>query len=228
MLSRILEPEVMDTSAEARDYDSMDHSQVNRLFVEDCREYRRKVCLLPDGDNAAWTALDVGTGTAQIPIEFCQQQDDCRIVAIDLAREMLRVAEENIRKAELADRVEIACQDAKDLPYADATFDAVISNSIVHHIPEPFSVMREMVRVTKPGGILFVRDLMRPENLEQLDWLVATYAGCCNAHQQKMFRESLHAALSLEEVRELVAELSIPEESVQATSDRHWTWSYTL
>ena len=53
------------------------------------------------------------------------------------------------------------------------TFGAVMSNSIVHHIPEPASVLAEMVRVAAPGGLLFVRDLLRlpvlnllPERLE--------------------------------------------------------------
>jgi hypothetical protein len=62
LLSRILEPEVMDTTEEARDYDSMDHSAVNRLFVEDF--FR----VFPRFQNPV---LDVGTGTAQIPIQFC-------------------------------------------------------------------------------------------------------------------------------------------------------------
>ena len=53
MLPRVLEPEVMDSAVEARDYDSMDHSQVNRVFVADFLA----VCPEPD------RVLDVGTGT---------------------------------------------------------------------------------------------------------------------------------------------------------------------
>jgi len=54
---------------------------------------------------------------------------------------------------------------------------------------------------------------------------VETYAGEENEHQQKMFRESLHAALSLAEIRAGVESLGFEPESVQATSDRHWTWA---
>jgi len=48
-------------------------------------------------------------------------------------------------------------QDAKHLPYPDRSFAAVISNSIVHHIPEPGKVLAEMVRVTKPVGTVAAR-----------------------------------------------------------------------
>jgi ubiquinone/menaquinone biosynthesis C-methylase UbiE len=95
----------------------------------------------------------------------------------------------------------------------------------VHHIPEPIRVLREAVRVVRRGGLLFFRDLLRPESDERLRQLVATYAAGANDHQQRMFAESLHAALSLDEIRQLVTSLGFPAESVQQTTDRHWTWS---
>jgi ubiquinone/menaquinone biosynthesis C-methylase UbiE len=110
------------------------------------------------------------------------------------------------------------------LPHAAASFAAVISNSIVHHIPEPMQVLAEIKRVLRPGGLLFVRDLLRPVDKETLAGLVATYAGDGNAHQQKMFAESLHAALSLEEIEALVGKLGFDPAGVQQTTDRHWTW----
>jgi ubiquinone/menaquinone biosynthesis C-methylase UbiE len=113
--------------------------------------------------------------------------------------------------------------DAKRMPYRDGLFDAVVSNSIVHHIPEPIDVFREMRRVVKPGGWLFVRDLLRPDGEAALDRLVQQYAGDANAHQRQMFRESLHAALTLSEVRELLEAVELPANVVAQTSDRHWT-----
>lgn len=100
-----------------------------------------------------------------------------------------------------------------------------MSNSIVHHIPEPKLVFSEMIRVAAPQATLFVRDLLRPANRAALDKLVQTYAGSDNDHQRKMFAESLHAALTLDEVRALVAVHGFGPETVQQTSDRHWTWS---
>jgi ubiquinone/menaquinone biosynthesis C-methylase UbiE len=214
-LNRVLEPEVMDTLEEAQDYDSMNHQHVNQLFVKDVLDFG-----ITKGD-----LLDLGTGTAQIPVHFCLTCPDVRIMAVDMAVNMLDLARYNIEVAGVTERVQLAQCDAKDLPQSDATFDAVISNSIVHHIPDPMICLSEAVRVTKAGGRLFIRDLMRPDTEAELEAFVETYAGDENEHQQKMFRESLHAALSLAEIREGVASLGFEPDSVQATSDRHWTWA---
>lgn len=214
MLPRVLEPEVMDSAEEAHDYDRMDHAQVNQVFVRDFL--------------AAWEGgnpiLDVGTGTAQIPIELCRQSASAQVVAIDMAGHMLTVARSNVARAGLGERIRLEQVDAKQMPYPDGHFAALMSNSIVHHIPEPGSVLAEMVRVVRPGGLLFVRDLLRPMEESSLRRLVATYAGGANAHQQQMFADSLRAALTLDEIRELVAELGMSRDEVRQTSDRHWTW----
>jgi len=217
-LERILEPEVMDSDEEAADYDAMDHSEVNRRFVDDL------LAAMSDERDAMLDVLDLGTGTALIPIELCKKFPDCRMMAADAAVSMLELARYNIEVNGMIERIQLAHIDAKKLPFADAMFDAVISNSIVHHIPEPMHVLREAIRVAKPGGLLFFRDLLRPETGERLQQLVASYTRGANEHQQRMFAESLHAALSLGEIRGLVASLGFAAECIQQTSDRHWTW----
>lgn len=217
MLPRVLEPEVMDSAEEARDYDAMDHHEVNSVFVSD-------FLAVWDGKSPV---LDVGAGTALIPIELCHRNAAVRVTAIDLAEHMLRVATDNVRRAGLGELIRLERQDAKRLPYADGSFAAVISNSIVHHIPEPAAVLAEMVRVVYRNGVLFVRDLLRPEDEAALRHLVDLYTAGANTHQRKMFADSLHAALSLAEIRALVAELGFDPDTVRQTTDRHWTW-YTV
>lgn len=229
-LSRILEDEVMDTAEEALDYDTMDHSAVNTLFAHDFLAVWKPMAAtvdagtLPNGTAKPAVVLDLGTGTAQIPIEICRQDAEIKILAVDLATNMLELARYNIEAAGMRERIHLACVDAKGLPYEDETFVAVVSNSIVHHIPEPRSSFHEAVRVTASGGLLFFRDLLRPETLPQLKQLVDQYAGDATDRQQKLFTDSLQAALTLEEVRAMVAELGFEATTVQATSDRHWTW----
>lgn len=230
MLPRTLEPEVMDTAEEAADYDAMDHSAVNRVFVDDFLAALAWVApdaARPAGDaakrNTTPKFLDVGTGTALIPIELARRGLPCRITAIDLAGEMLALARQNIAAAGLADVISLEQVDAKGLPYPDAEFDAVISNSIVHHIPVPRGTLAEMCRVLRPGGVLFVRDLLRPETDDAVEHLVRTYAGGETPRQQQLFRQSLHAALTVDEVAALLAELDLPSDWVRPSSDRHWT-----
>ena len=119
LLARVLEPEAMDTPDDARDYDSMDHAGVNRRFASDFLTDCAAVNIAGDVES-----LDLGTGTAQIPIELCRQNPQARMLAIDVARHMLAVAEENVRRAGLADRIQLQLVDAKRSPFADGRFRA--------------------------------------------------------------------------------------------------------
>jgi ubiquinone/menaquinone biosynthesis C-methylase UbiE len=213
LLTRVLEPEVMDSEEEARDYDEMGHDAVNARFCEDL------LVLSPDVSRT----LDVGTGTARIPIELCRRTDQARVTAIDLAASMVRLGARNVELAGLSGAISVELIDAKGLPYADASFRCVVSNSIVHHIPEPRAVLAEMLRVLAPGGLLFVRDLFRPDRDETVRELVARYAGNETPRQQALLDASLRAAFTLSEMREHAAAVGLPPDAVQLTSDRHWT-----
>ena len=219
-LKRVLEPEVMDTVEEAVDYNSMDHSEVNQQFVKDLLQFANE-----SGIHTFSKVLDLGTGTALIPIELCKADSNCNVVAIDMAEQMLILARENVNGAGFEDRIELQMADAKGLQFPDGTFPCVMSNSIIHHIPEPARCVSEMIRATVNGGVIFVRDLMRPDSDEWVDKIVETYAGSENAHSQKLFDDSLRAALSLEEMQSLVESFGFERSTVAASSDRHWTWA---
>jgi ubiquinone/menaquinone biosynthesis C-methylase UbiE len=229
MLPRILEPELMDTADDAREYDSMDHAHVNQLFVTDLLHaltdwslQRRVETGLP-----ALQILDLGAGTAQIPVELARRAPHLHITAVDAAASMLDIARQTIAACGLAPHIEPILADAKNLPFENAAFPVVISNSIIHHIPEPREVLAEAVRVTAPGGLLFHRDLCRPHDDHELRRIVETYAAGATAYQQKLFADSLHAALNRDEMKALAAELGFDPNSVRMTSDRHWTWTVT-
>jgi ubiquinone/menaquinone biosynthesis C-methylase UbiE len=217
VLERVLEAEVMDTPQEAMDYDAMDHSQANKSFVDDLL-----AAVAEPGD-----ILDLGTGTAQIPVEICQRQPDCRIMAADLSVHMLEVARYNIEIAGLIEQIQLAQMDAKDLPSPDDYFDTVICNGTLHHFADPSVVLAEAIRVTKPAGRLFFRDLLRPDSEEEVAALVQSVAGEANADQQQLFANSLRAGLTLQEIQELVLRLGFDAATVSQTSNRHWTWIAT-
>lgn len=228
-LKRTLEPEVMDSAEDAMQYNDMDHSEVNQKFVDDLLDLLRTDRELAErfGDDHAdlIDVLDVGTGTALIPALLCDQESAFRVMAIDMAVNMLDLATYNVEACSRPDRIQLAKVDAKDMEYDAQMYDVVISNSIVHHIPEPEKCLAEMVRVLKRGGAMFVRDLMRPDDEQTLESIVQTYAGEETDYSRRLFRESLHASLSLAEIRQIVGDLGWDPECVQATSDRHWTWA---
>jgi len=216
-LQRILEPEVMDTLEEALEYDSMDHSQVNEVFCNDFFAARN----LKDGVQI----LDVGTGTAQIPIVMCKRNTGLKITAIDLAESMLTLGNKNIQTARLEDSITLDQVDSKKMPYSDESFDQVISNSIIHHIPNPLECFKEMIRVTKKDGLLFIRDLLRPFSIVELHNIVNLHAGDATPKQKQLFTDSLHASLSLAEVREMVKLFGFEAFTVIQSSNRHWTFT---
>ena len=208
MLPRALEPEVMDTDEDARDYDSMDHREVNRRFVADLLGSGLVGSRNPTADSQGGESDDdrepllrprPGHRHVQIPILLCQATDEVRILAADAAVSMLdlaRLKRPDCRPTRANPARSGRCQTIR--PDRDETFDAVISNSIVHHIPEPRDVLSEAVRVAKPGGVIV---LPRPDATRRRCWssplLVETYAANCNEHQRMLFRDSLQAALPL-------------------------------
>ena len=144
---------------------------------------------------------------------------------MDVAQHMLRLARRNVELAGLAERIRVECVDAKHMPYADGSFVTVASNSIVHHIPDPREVLAEAWRVLAPGGLIFIRDLFRPEDEATVHRLVETYAAGANEHQKQMLADSFRAALTVDEVQQIVTCFGVLPETVRATSDRHWTWA---
>ncbi|HEY9863932.1 MAG TPA: class I SAM-dependent methyltransferase [Candidatus Obscuribacterales bacterium] len=213
MIERIPEAEVMDTWEEASEYDGMDFSQVNQEFAELALELGPETGLI----------LDAGTGTARIPILIAQKQPQWQIIGIDLSANMLFIGNQNIQQARLEEQIKLEQVDAKQLPYGDATFDLVISNSIVHHLPDPLLFFQEIQRVLKPQGGILLRDLTRPSSETELNSLVEQYAGDSNDHQKKLFRDSLQAAYTLDEIINLIESVGLNNMRIYQSSDRHWT-----
>ena len=218
VLPRVLEPEAMDTPEDAAEYDAMDHATVNARFVADF--------LTMHGPCRGGTLLDVGTGTARIPIELAGVDPWARILGADLAEHMLAVASRNVARACLERRIELDQVDAKGLPYLNARFEAVVSNTIIHHVPRPEFVLLEILRLVAAGGTVFVRDLVRPDAADQVTALVDLYTKGESPSARALFEASLHAALTLAEIRAMLVTLGHSADEVNMTSDRHWTWAW--
>lgn len=216
MLPRVLEPEVMDGRQEATEYNEMDHSAVNDRFVSDLIEAG------PIGRDV----LDLGTGTALIPVALCLRDKESRVMASDASVEMLELARYNIELNHMLDRIQLNRCDAKKLIFPNAYFDTVMSNSLVHHLPTCDAFFAEALRVLRPGGLLFVRDLCRPESDAEVERFVTLYTEGETDYSKQLFRQSLHAALTVSELQQIVEPLGIPGHAVQMSSDRHWTLVY--
>jgi len=99
--------------------------------------------------------LDVATGTGRLPLALLELPTfQGRIVALDLSRKMLGMAAEKL--CGHANRVSLLRQPAEDLPFPDDTFDLVACLEALEFMVDARAVLREMVRVLRPGGLLVV------------------------------------------------------------------------
>ncbi len=225
MLPRILEPEVMSDPQEALDYDAMDHEGVNRAFVTDLLRFD------PTLESANVSALDLGTGTALIAIELARRTQHLSIAARDMSDAMLTQARRNIEREGMQTRVITELADAKKMSVKQ--FHLVISNSVVHHMTEPSVLISAALNATAKGGVLFVRDLLRPPSRQALGKLVDQYAAPSPdlsgkalevaLRQRGHFSASLHAALTIDEAQTVAMSVGIDASAIKQTSDRHWT-----
>ncbi len=203
----------MDTREASEAYDAMEHGEVDDAFVN-------RVIELGANDGHF---LDVGTGPAQIPILLAQRCPNIHITAIDLSKEMLKIAKRHVTDNDLIDRITLELVDAKTLPYPDNTFDGLISNSIVHHIHDSLRALKEMGRVVKPDGVVLIRDLIRPETPADAQAFVDRYAAEDTPCQQKLYYDSFLASFTIAEVNQMLTQIDMPGAVVVQSTDRHWS-----
>ena len=203
----------MDTVEAAEEYEAMEHGEVDEAFVNRVIELGAKT----------GHYLDVGTGPAQIPILLAQKCPNIYITAIDLSKEMLKIAIRHIVDADLTDRITLEHIDAKTLPYPDNSFDGLISNSIVHHIHDAEKALQEMGRVVKPNGVVLIRDLIRPKTPADAQGFVDRYAADDTPYQQKLYYDSFLASFTIDEVNQMLSKTDVPGAEVVQSTDRHWS-----
>jgi ubiquinone/menaquinone biosynthesis C-methylase UbiE len=140
-----------------------------------------------------------------------------------LAQSMLIVGQRNVEEAGLVQRIRLEQVDTKRMAYPDLEFDMLISNSLVHHLPDPLSFFQEVKRLVRPGGAILIRDLIRPENDEIVNDLVDRTGLGYDAHQQQLFRDSLKAALTLAEVQDAIDLVGLQNVKLTQSSELHWS-----
>jgi ubiquinone/menaquinone biosynthesis C-methylase UbiE len=107
--------------------------------------------------------LDIATGGGHVA--FALAPHAAEVVALDLTREMLEVAEQEAIKRQLT-TISFLEGDARQLPCADASFDLVVCRQAAHHFPQIRQCVQEWARVLKPGGKLLLDDTISPADPE--------------------------------------------------------------
>jgi SAM-dependent methyltransferase len=117
--------------------------------------------MLPPGGNA----LEVGAGSGRLLIRLGLERP-YRLVALDYAVYAMRAVRENAQRARRDARLVLG--DSRSLPFADASFDVVLSGGLLEHFRDPRPVVAEMARILRPGG-LFYADIV-PRKVSLYRW----------------------------------------------------------
>jgi demethylmenaquinone methyltransferase/2-methoxy-6-polyprenyl-1,4-benzoquinol methylase len=95
--------------------------------------------------------LDVASGTAGVAIQLASRTK-ARVVGVDLTEQMLRRGSRNVALAGLVGRIGLTAGRAEQLPFPDASFDALTFTYLLRYVEDPRATLAELARVVKPGG----------------------------------------------------------------------------
>ncbi|MEK6663558.1 MAG: class I SAM-dependent methyltransferase [Pseudomonadota bacterium] len=212
-MQRIPEPELMTDPAQAQAYAEADFSAPHDAFVAHFAAH------FPDFKTGR--VLDLGCGAADVTLRFARAYPDAEIVGVDGAEAMLALGREAITRAGCADRVALRCTCLPDASVEHQAFDAIISNSLLHHLSAPAVLWQAIQHAAKPGAPVCVMDLLRPDTREEATRLLALHAADAPEILRRDFFNSLLAAYEIEEVRAQLRAAVLPQLQVKPVSDRH-------
>jgi demethylmenaquinone methyltransferase/2-methoxy-6-polyprenyl-1,4-benzoquinol methylase len=135
------------------------------LFTPLPARYDRLAEILSFGQNGRWRramvdqivrapgkrVLDVASGTAGVAIQLARKTD-ARVLGVDLTEKMLRRGKANVAAAGLSGRIALVAGRAEQLPFPDASFDALTFTYLLRYVDDPQATLAELARVVKPGG----------------------------------------------------------------------------
>jgi demethylmenaquinone methyltransferase / 2-methoxy-6-polyprenyl-1,4-benzoquinol methylase len=107
--------------------------------------------------------LDVATGTAGVALHWTDRAR-VQVTGVDLTEQMLRRGRQNVARRGRADRISLLLGRAEQLPFPDASFDAVTFTYLLRYVDDPAATLRELARVVKPGGALASLEFAVPDN----------------------------------------------------------------
>lgn len=113
------------------------------------------------------TVLDFGCGTATLTMMAKEHRPSINITGIDVDKSILKNATEKVKQKNLD--IDLIVYDGVELPFADSSFDRIISCLVFHHLETTVkqSILEELYRVTKKGGQVVIADFGRSASWSQ-------------------------------------------------------------
>lgn len=136
-------------------------------FGQDPRWRRFLVSRMETG--ADDTVLDVATGTAAVAIGVAERTGS-KVIGLDQSADMLAEGRRRVAEAGFSDRIELVEGVAEQLPFDDASFDALTFTYLLRYVDDPQATMRELARVVRPGGTIAMLEFGLPRGLPRAAW----------------------------------------------------------
>ncbi len=105
-------------------------------------------------------ALDIGTGPGWLLMKLYRKSPALRLTGLDTSPTMVAKARENMESAGLSEVIEIKEGNVNHMPFADDSFDTVVSTGSIHHWKDPTAGLNDVYRVLKHGGYALMYDLV--------------------------------------------------------------------
>ncbi len=211
-MQRVLEPELMQGYEQVKAYAEADFSVPHNHFIELIVEQ-----LL--GQMLTGAVLDLGCGPGDVSVRFARKFNAVTIDAVDGSQEMLSFARNSLPET-LQQRVRYLYGYLPDAGLSSLKYQTIISNSLLHHLPDPGVLWQTIKQYAVSGARIFVMDLLRPESISQARKMVSMYASEEPEILQTDFFNSLLAAFTLDEIKDQLNSVALVL-SVRAISDRH-------
>ena len=230
-LPRVPEPEVMDDAGEVQAYSSAAAQeylgQIDDTFVEHTVRLAGGVAAQKTPVRNTLRLLDIGTGPGQIILKLAPRLSFWHLLGVDrspnMIREAMAAAAGEASRPRLTTTwplVQFLVADGARLPFADASFDLVISNSVLHHLARPAAFLAEIARIVKPTGAVLVRDLRRPSRLAY-NFHVCRHGRHYSGLMYKLYCDSVRSAYTKQELSALLRTANFPRVRVFTLGRTH-------
>ncbi|MCI0655101.1 MAG: class I SAM-dependent methyltransferase [Methylococcaceae bacterium] len=214
-MKRILEAQLMEDEDQVKAYAEADfeepHGHFIKLFEADFLD--REV----EG-----FVLDLGCGPGDISFRFAASFGNCAIHAVDGSTTMLKYARHRLgRTNSMHKQINFFEGMLPHLRLPESRYDYLISNSLLHHLPDPDVLWTVIKQYSKTDSGIFIMDLLRPENTGTAQRMVESYAVNEPEVLRRDFYNSLLAAFTLEEIADQLRKHDLDYLTLKQVSDRH-------
>jgi SAM-dependent methyltransferase len=218
-MERTPEPDLMIEPDQAAAYAAADwsesHGKIPGYFRERFPEFIRG------------RVIDLGCGPADVTLRFARAYPEVTLLGVDGSQAMLELGRRRVRESGLEARIRLENRYLPEPVLETRAFDAVISNSLLHHVEDPIVLWQFASRCARPGAPIFLVDLLRPPDHDTARRLVLEHAQDAPPVLQRDFLASLHAAYTIAELRQQLSRAGLNGLRIDQVDDFHFVgWGY--